>query len=68
MAAKIEFTLSDTDINRLYAIKSLQGRDDLTGNEFAEILLHSKLYSLFPAIPEYNEDGELMNADRYKGQ
>ena len=46
----------------------LQGLDNLTGNEFAERLLHSKLYSLFPAIPKYDEMGELLNADRYKGE
>lgn len=29
------------------AAKELQGLDNLTGNEFAERLLHSKLYSIF---------------------
>ena len=68
MAAKIEFYIDDSDFDRLYAIKTLQGLDDLTGNEFAERLLHSKLYSLFPAIPEYDEAGQLLNADKYRGE
>lgn len=64
---EITFYLSETDIDRLFAIKELQGRDDLTGNDFARQLLEGELYRLFPATPKYNENGELINADRYRG-
>ena len=64
---EITFYLSETDIDRLFAIKELQGRDDLTGNDFARQLLEGELYRLFPATPKYNESGELINADRYRG-
>ena len=64
---EITFYLSETDIDRLFAIKELQGRDDLTGNDFARQLLEEELYRLFPAAPEYDENGELINADRYRG-
>ena len=40
------FYLSDADTERLFAIKELQGRDDLTGNEFARMLLEEELYRL----------------------
>ena len=64
---EITFHLSETDIDRLFAIKDLQGRGDLTGNDFARQLLEGELYRLFPAIPKYDENGELINADRYRG-
>lgn len=40
------FYLSDADTERLFAIKELQGLDDLTGNEFARKLLEEELYRL----------------------
>lgn len=64
---KFEFYLYDKDYKRLYAIKKLQGKSDLSGNEFAEELLSSLLYRLFPATPEYDDDGRLLNADKYRG-
>lgn len=62
-----EFYLSDDDFDRLYAIKKIRGKNDLTGNEFAAELLSSRLYSLFPARPEFDESGEIVNKDRYRG-
>ena len=43
---EFNFYLSDADTERLFAIKELQGRDDLTGNEFARMLLEEELYRL----------------------
>lgn len=43
---EFNFYLSDADTERLFAIKELQGRDDLTGNEFARKLLEEELYRL----------------------
>ena len=63
---KIEFYISGNDLDRLFAIKKLQGKDDLTGNDFAEELLERELHRLFPSIPEY-DDGNLLNGDRYRG-
>ena len=61
---EFNFYLSDADTERLFAIKELQGRDDLTGNEFARLLLENELYRLFPAIPQYDDNGQLLNAER----
>ena len=64
---KFEFYLYDNDYDRLYAIKKIQGKSDLNGNEFAAELLSSLLHKLFPSIPEYDDDGRLINADKYRG-
>lgn len=58
MAVKFEFYLADDDFNRLYAIKRKQGKDDLTGNEFARELLEAELYRLHPSVPRDEEDDE----------
>ena len=59
---EFNFYLSDEDFNRLYAIKEIRGRQDLTGNEFARQLLEAELHRQFPAIPQYDEYGNLTNA------
>lgn len=64
---EFNFYLSDNDTERLFAIKKLQGRDNMTGNDFARELLESALYRLFPAVPEVDENGNVLNADKYKG-
>lgn len=61
---EFSFYLSDADTERLFAIKELQGRDDLTGNEFARLLLENELYRLFPAVPQYDDNGQLLNAEK----
>ena len=43
---EFNFYLSDADTERLFAIKEMQGRDDLTGNEFARMLLEDAIYRL----------------------
>lgn len=63
---EFSFYLSEEDTRRLFAIKELQGRGDLTGNDFARELLEGELYRLFPAAPQYDERGELTNADVYR--
>lgn len=63
---KFEFWLGDNDYDRLYAIKKIQGEDDLSGNEFAEKLVTAELHRLFPSIPEYDDNGRLLNADKYR--
>lgn len=65
---EFNFYLSEADADRLFAIKELQGRDDLTGNEFARLLLEGELWRLFPAVPQFDDDGNVSNADRYRGQ
>lgn len=64
-----EFTinLSVEDIDRLFAIKKIQGRDDMTGGEFGEYLLSKELRRLFPGHPETDENGEVTNAELYRG-
>ena len=38
MAVKLELYLSDSDMDRVRAVKHAQGKDNLTGNEFAKEL------------------------------
>lgn len=64
---EFSFTLSDEYTDRLFAVKQLQGQGELTGNQYARRLLEQALYSLFPATPEYDENGELINPEAYKG-
>lgn len=59
--------LSEEDTARLFAIKQLQGRADITGAEFAAQLLENELYRLFPANVEKDDRGRITNADRYRG-
>lgn len=65
---EFNFYLSQEDTERLFAIKKLQGLDDLTGNEFARRLLERELYRLFPTAPEFDENGSITNADKYRGR
>lgn len=66
--ATFEFYMSDEDLDKVFAIKEIQGKTDLTANEFAAELLHSELYRLFPAKPLYDEGGNLINKDKYRGK
>lgn len=45
---KLEFYLSDADMDRLWAIKESRHKDNLSGNEFAKELLEAELYRLHP--------------------
>jgi len=62
---QIHLTREDTD--RLFVCKSLEGKGNLTGNEYAAELLRRELHRLFPASPQYDEDGQLMNPDKFTG-
>ena len=48
MAERLEFYISDENVDRLWAIKEKEGRTELTGNEFAAILLERTLIRLHP--------------------
>lgn len=63
---EFNFYLSEDDTDRLFAIKELQGKNDLTGNEFARRLLEGELYRLFPADVKRDEQGCIINADKYR--
>jgi hypothetical protein len=65
---EFSFYLSDADTERLFAIKELQGQNDLTGNEFARRLLEGELYRQFPADVKRDEQGCIINADKYRGK
>lgn len=67
MAQEIKVNLSWEDTQRLFAIKKLQGKDKLTGGEFAEELLSKQLRRLFPGNPDVDEMGNIINASEYKG-
>lgn len=64
---EITFYLADVDVDRLFAIKELQGEKDLTGNEFARTLLENELHRLFPDIPLFDDDRRVTNAEGYRG-
>ncbi len=53
-----EIYLSSEDTNRLFALKKLQGKNPLTGNEFARELLEKELHRCYPSKVEYDEYGE----------
>lgn len=65
---EFSFYLSEDDTDRLFAIKELQGKNDLTGNEFVRMLLEDELYRLFPADVKRDEQGRIINADKYRGK
>ena len=65
---ELNFYLSDKDAARLFAIMELQGKHNVTGNEFARQLLEQALWNLFPDTPEYDEEERLVNADKYTGR
>ena len=48
MAVKLEFYISDDNMDRLWAIKAKEGKDELTGNEYAKMLLERTLNRLHP--------------------
>ena len=59
MATKLEFYLSDDDVERLFAVKEDSGKHDLTGNEFARELLERELHRLHPRrVRSDDETGE----------
>ena len=62
MAVKFEFYLSNEDTERLFAIKEDEGKDELTGNDFAQELLSKALFRLHPSQVKYDrETGERIN-------
>lgn len=62
MAVKFEFYLSDNDFNRLYAIKKQQGKELLSGNEYAKELLEGMLHKMHPSVP-LDVDDDCENED-----
>ena len=58
--AKFEFWLSDEDTDRVFALKKKAGQDELTGNEYAKILLQKELHRLHPGTVKYDEAGEII--------
>lgn len=53
-----EFWLGIEDTDRLFSIKAAQGKNDLTGNDFARELLERELHRLHPEVVRYDENGE----------
>ncbi len=64
---ELNFYISDEDMERLFLIKDIQGKHNLTENDFTKKLLELELYRLFPDTTRFNEDGELINRDAYRG-
>lgn len=56
MSTKFEIYLSEEDTERLFAIKENQGKEELTGNEFAKELLEAMLYQLHPSRVQYDDE------------
>ncbi|RHC54655.1 hypothetical protein DW839_18320 [Enterocloster bolteae] len=53
-----EFWLGTEDTDRLFSVKVAQGKNNLTGNDFARELLEKELHRLHPAVVIFNENGE----------
>ncbi len=53
-----EVWLGIEDTDRLFSIKAAQGKNDLSGNEFAKELLESELHRLHPRRVRYDENEE----------
>lgn len=64
---ELTFDISMEDMDRLFAIKDIEGKHNLTGNQFAAEVLVQELRRRFPAAPAYDLDGELTNGDKYAG-
>lgn len=58
---QFEFWLGNEDTNRLFAAKELEGKDNLTGNDFARELLIKELHKRHPKTVKYDENGEIIN-------
>ena len=56
MSTKFEFYLSNEDTERLFAVKEDQGKDDLTGNEYARELLSKVLHTMHPATVKFDDE------------
>lgn len=55
---KFEIYLSDKNFDRLFALKRQEGKDTMTGNEYAEELLSNVLYRKMPIVPDDYYDDE----------
>ena len=59
---KIEFYISDEDFDLLYELKEKYNKNDLTGNEFAKLLLKSKITELLENINYFKNSIEIDKA------
>ena len=64
---RLEFDISLEARERLWAVKEIQGKDNLSAGEFARDLLEAELRRLFPGNPELDEQGRIMNPEVYTG-
>ena len=58
------FYLSDSDTDRLWALKEESGEHSLTGNEYAARILTQALRKLHPEPVRYNDNGEIVPRKR----
>lgn len=56
MATRFEFYLSNEDTERLFALKEDEGKNNLTGNEYAKELLSGVLYRMHPKTVKYDDE------------
>lgn len=59
--AQFNFWLSNEDTDRLFAVKKAQGKNDMTGNEFARYFLEKELHRLHPEVVIFDENGDEKN-------
>lgn len=62
-----ELNLTEEDANRIFAVKDIEGKTDLTAEQFAAQLLSRYVSNLFPAEPKYSDSGALLNPEAYRG-
>lgn len=60
---EFNFYLTNEDVDRLFYLKHKDGKNNLTGNEYAKELLHILLYGKCPRVPKRDEDGDYIEED-----
>lgn len=60
MAVEFNFNLSREDTDRLFSLKAEAGADDLTGNDYARLLLEKELHRLHPEKVQFDDGGEII--------
>lgn len=56
---KLEIYLPEEMADRLWAVKALKGKNNLTANEFAKELIEGELYRLHPKKVEVENEIEI---------
>lgn len=56
MSVKFELYMTDSILDKVFALKDEAGRNELTANEYAEILLERYVNQLHPQRVQFDEE------------